>query len=174
MEKQHTLRLAGVIRESIVDGPGIRMTVFVQGCPHHCKGCHNAKTWDFEGGYDTQPERLIEEAKKDPLLKGLTFSGGEPFCQAEALSYLGKLAHEAGFDVFTYTGYTFEELLEGSKENPQWMELLKECDYLVDGPFILEQKNILLRFRGSKNQRILEVKKSLEAGKAVISEEYNK
>jgi len=107
-------------------------------------------------------------------LKGLTFSGGEPFCQAEALSYLGNLAHEAGFDVFTYTGYTFEELLEGSKENPQWMELLKECDYLVDGPFILEQKNILLRFRGSKNQRILEVKKSLEAGKAVISEEYNK
>ena len=154
-DKQHTLRLAGVIRESIVDGPGIRMTIFVQGCPHHCKGCHNAKTWDFDGGYDAQPERLIEEAKKDPLLKGLTFSGGEPFCQAEALSYLGKLAHEAGLDVFTYTGYTFEEYVKDK-------EIINYLDVIVDGRFEEDKKDLSLKFRGSSNQRIWRKNKNNE------------
>ncbi len=165
------LRLAGVIRESIVDGPGIRMTVFVQGCPHHCKGCHNEQTWDFEGGYDSTAEKIIEEAKKDPLLKGLTFSGGEPFCQAESLAALGKMAHQNGLNVVTYTGFIFEYLQKHFDEKPEWKKLLEQTDYLIDGPFILEQRDLLLHFRGSKNQRILDVKKSLELKQAVTAEE---
>lgn len=164
------LRLAGVIRESIVDGPGIRMTVFTQGCPHHCKGCHNEQTWDFSGGYDSSTERILEEAKKDPILRGLTFSGGEPFSQAEALSVLAKEAKENGYDIFCYTGYTFEHLLSQFDAHPEYKELLSNCDWLVDGPFILEKRSLMLKFRGSTNQRILDVKKSLEMGKAVETE----
>lgn len=164
------LRLAGVIRESIVDGPGIRMTIFTQGCPHHCKGCHNEQTWDFKGGYDSSTERILEEAKKDPILRGLTFSGGEPFCQAEALSILAKEAKELGLNIFCYTGYTFEYLLSHFDTNPEYEALLSQCDYLVDGPFVLEERSLMLKFRGSKNQRILDVKKSLECGFAVETE----
>lgn len=161
------LRLAGVIRESIVDGPGIRMTVFTQGCPHHCKGCHNEQTWDFEGGYDSSTQRILEEAQKDPILRGLTFSGGEPFSQAESLSILAKEAKEKGYDIFCYTGYTFEHLISQFDAHPEYKELLSYCDWLVDGPFVLEKRSLMLKFRGSTNQRILDVKKSLECGRAV-------
>ena len=164
------LRLAGVVRESIVDGPGIRMTVFVQGCPHHCKGCHNAHTWDFEGGYDGSVERIIEEAGKDPLIKGITLSGGEPFEQAEALTALARQARAIGLNIFCYTGYTFEYLHEHFDEHPEYRELLEECDWLVDGPFIEEQMSLMLHFRGSRNQRILDVPASLREGKAVLSD----
>lgn len=164
------LRLAGVIRESIVDGPGIRMTVFTQGCPHHCKGCHNEQTWDFEGGYDSSTERILEEAQKDPLLRGLTFSGGEPFSQAQNMAILAKEAKEKGYDIFCYTGYTFEKLLSEFDTHPEYKELLEHCDWLVDGPFVLEKRSLMLKFRGSTNQRILDVKKSLECGKAVETE----
>ncbi len=161
------LRLAGVIRESIVDGPGIRMTVFTQGCPHHCKGCHNEQTWDFDGGYESSTERILEEAQKDPLLRGLTLSGGEPFSQAEALAQLAKDAHVLGYDIFCYTGYTFEKLVSEFDVHPEYKALLQECDWLVDGPFILEKRSLMVKFRGSTNQRILDVKKSLESGKAI-------
>ncbi len=164
------LRLAGVIRESIVDGPGIRMTVFTQGCPHHCKGCHNEQTWDFNGGYDSSTERILEEAQKDPILRGLTFSGGEPFSQAESLAILAKEAKEKGYDIFCYTGYTFENLVSQFKEHPEYKALLEQCDWLVDGPFILEKRSLMLKFRGSTNQRILDVKKSLSCGCAVETE----
>lgn len=161
------LRLSGVIKNSIVDGPGFRLTVFCQGCPHHCKGCHNEKTWSFESGFDASIEKIIDVAKKQPLLQGLTFSGGEPFCQAEAFAQLGKLAHENGYNVVTYTGYTFEKLLENSENNPHWKSLLEQTDYLIDGKFILEEKSLMLKFRGSKNQRIIDVKKSLISGSVV-------
>ena len=161
------LRLAGVIRESIVDGPGIRMTVFTQGCPHHCKGCHNEQTWDFEGGYDSSTERILEEAQKDPLLKGLTLSGGEPFAQAEALSVLAKEAKALGYDIFCCTGYTFEKLVSEFETHPEYKNLLENCDWLVDGPFVLEKRSLMLKFRGSTNQRILDVKKSLLSMTAV-------
>ena len=158
------LRLAGVIRESIVDGPGIRMTIFTQGCPHHCKGCHNEQTWDFQAGYESSTERILEEAQKDPLLRGLTFTGGEPFAQAESMAVLAKEAKALGYDIFCYTGYTFEKLYSEFKSNPEYKELLTYCDWLVDGPFILEKRSLMLKFRGSTNQRILDVKKSLEYG----------
>lgn len=171
MSEQRTkLQLAGVVRESIVDGPGIRMTVFVQGCPHHCKGCHNQHTWSFEGGYTSSVERILEEAAKDKLLKGITLSGGEPFTQAKALAKLSKEAHAMGLNVFCYTGYTFEALYQQFDAHPEYRELLEQCDWLVDGPFIEEEMSLMLHFRGSRNQRILNVKESLEKGEAVLSD----
>lgn len=170
MNEKTKLKLAGVVRESIVDGPGIRMTVFVQGCPHHCKGCHNQHTWSFDGGYTTSVDRIIEEAAKDKLLKGITLSGGEPFTQAKALTELSQKAHAMGLNIFCYTGYTFEALISQFDEHPEYKELLEECDWLVDGPFIEEEMSLMLHFRGSRNQRILDVPESLRQGKAVLSE----
>lgn len=169
-ETKTPLRLAGVVRESIVDGPGIRMTVFVQGCPHHCKGCHNRHTWDFDGGYMSSVERVLEEAAKDKLLRGVTLSGGEPFTQAAALTVLAKGARAMGLNVFCYTGYTFEQLTEMFPAHPEFRELLEQCDWLVDGRFIEEEMSLMLHFRGSRNQRILDVPQSLSQGRAVISD----
>ncbi len=164
------LRLAGVVRESIVDGPGIRMSVFVQGCPHHCKGCHNVHTWDPSGGYDGTVERILEEASKDPLVCGLTLTGGEPFEQAEALSVLAQRARAMGLNIFCYTGYTFEQLYAAFDTHPEYRALLMQCDWLVDGPFVESEMSLMLHFRGSRNQRILDVPASLKEGRAVLSE----
>lgn len=161
------IRMAGVANDSIVDGEGIRFTLFVQGCPHNCEGCHNPQTHDFKSGYIDDTDKILEQIKQNPLLDGVTFSGGEPFCQAEALSYLGKQLKGLGYDIVTYTGYTFEYLLEhGNKEN-KWLDLLKVSDFLVDGRFELDKKRWDLRFRGSSNQRYLDCKESLKQGKAI-------
>ena len=158
------LRLAGIVRESIVDGPGIRFTVFAQGCPRRCPGCHNAQTWPFEGGFEAAPQRLLEEMQKDPLVTGLTLSGGEPFGQPAAMAELARLAHEAGYSVISYTGYLYEELLELAKTQPAVIDLLRNVDVLIDGPFVQELKSYDLRFRGSSNQRSIDVPASLAAG----------
>lgn len=164
----HTpLRLAGVIRESVVDGPGWRFVVFSQGCIHHCEGCHNPQTHDPDGGYESSVERIITEVKKDPLLRGVTLSGGDPFEQAENFSVLAREVHKLGLDVMTYTGYTIEQLMKGMEKNEGWRSLLEETDILVDGKFILEKKSLECKFRGSVNQRILDPKKSIELGRAV-------
>ncbi len=163
------LKLAGVVKESIVDGPGIRYTVFVQGCPHHCPGCHNPETHPFEGGTESDTETLFADFQKHPFLKGITFSGGEPFCQPAPLAELGKSVHAAGKDVMTYTGYTYEQLVE--KHNPDVDALLRETDLLVDGPFILAQRNLELKFRGSENQRLIDLKKTRETGSLTLLEE---
>ena len=102
-----TLRLAGVMRESIVDGPGIRMTIFGQGCPHHCEGCHNPETHDPNGGYISHPENILKAISENPLLQGVTFSGGEPFFQAEAFSELGEEIKKRGLHIVTYSGRVF-------------------------------------------------------------------
>ena len=109
------IRLAGIIRESIVDGPGMRFTVFIQGCPHKCKGCHNPQTHDFDSGYISDTEAIFEEYKKDPLLSGITFSGGEPFMQPKPLAELAEMVHSVGGNVVSYTGFLFEKLKEMSK-----------------------------------------------------------
>ena len=166
METKHSLRLSGVISDSIVDGKGIRMTVFVQGCPHHCPGCHNPQTHDFSGGYEDTVERLIQKFKEDPLQCGVTLSGGEPFCQAEALSVLASEVKALGKNVWVYSGYTFEELVSGTI--PFARELLSYCDVLVDGRFLMEQRNLTLPFRGSENQRLIDVQASLEQNKPVL------
>ena len=158
------LNLSGIVADSIVDGPGIRTTIFCQGCPHHCPGCHNPETWDFGCGTDVPVEDLAEIVRSNPLCRGVTFSGGEPFAQSEGFARLAVLLKEKGYEVASYSGYTFEELLEGSDAQKK---LLASIDVLIDGPFLLEEKTLEAAFRGSWNQRILDVPKSLAAGKAV-------
>lgn len=165
-----TLRISGVINDSIVDGPGIRLTIFTQGCPHRCEGCHNPQTHDFDGGEDVTIESLLEKVKGNPLLDGVTFSGGEPFCQAKQLYELGLEVKKAGLNVVTYTGYLYEYLTEHADPNNYYNELLSVTDYLVDGPFVLDKRDILLKFKGSSNQRIIDVKKSLAEKKVVEAE----
>ena len=158
------LDLSGIVSDSIVDGPGIRCTVFSQGCPHHCEGCHNPETWEFGVGTQVPVERIVEIVAANPLCRGVTFSGGEPFAQAAGFAKLAKLLKERGYEVASYSGYTFEQLLRG---NPAQRELLSAIDVLIDGPFVLEEKSLEVAFRGSRNQRILDVPKSLAAGEAV-------
>ena len=161
------IRLAGIVKESVVDGPGIRMVVFVQGCPHHCPGCHNENTQDPFGGYLSTVQEVIDQLPSNPLVTGMTFSGGEPFMKAGALAVIGKAAKQRNLSVFTYTGFVFETLLEQSRNNPDIAALLAITDVLIDGPFLLEQRDISLAFRGSGNQRLLDVPTSLRQGKAV-------
>lgn len=163
------LKIAGFANDSIVDGPGLRFTVFFQGCPHHCPGCHNPETWPFEGGTECTPEQLIAMVKRNPLCKGVTLSGGEPFAQAgpEMIEFV-QLARAAGYEVASYTGYTFEELFQNGTEAQK--QLLSLLDILIDGPFLQEQLTLELRFRGSRNQRILNIPQSLAQQKAVWEE----
>ena len=158
------LDLAGIVSDSIVDGPGIRTTVFCQGCPHHCEGCHNPETWEFGCGTPMEEERILEIVRSNPLCRGVTFSGGEPFAQAEGFARLAKLLKAHRYEVAAYSGYTFEQLLRGT---PAQRELLGCIDVLIDGPFLLEQRSLQLPFRGSRNQRILNVPESLSRGEAV-------
>ncbi len=156
------IRIAGVIEESIVDGWGIRYVVFTQGCPHNCPGCHNPETHDFNGGVVIDTDKLIKDFKNNPLLKGITFSGGEPFVQPKPLLELAQRIHALGKDVTCYTGYTYEEII--SSENDDWIKLLDETDVLIDGRFVMEKRNLKLLFRGSSNQRIIDVKQSRKTG----------
>ena len=158
------VNLAGIVTDSIVDGPGLRTTLFAQGCPHHCEGCHNPETWDFSGGTEVSTEAAVEIVKSSPLCRGVTFSGGEPFAQAEGFAEIAKALKGKGYEVASYSGYTFEELLDGTDGQK---ELLHYLDVLIDGPFLLREKSLEIAFRGSRNQRILDVKKSLAAGRAV-------
>lgn len=158
------IRIAGIANDSIVDGPGIRLTVFVQGCPHHCPGCHNPQTHDFEGGREEDTDAILKIMRENILLDGLTLSGGEPFCQSEACSKLAQEAHEAGLNVWCYSGYSFEELIAGKNE---WRELLRQVDVLVDGRFIQEKRTLECPWRGSSNQRLIDVKRSLAEERAV-------
>ena len=162
------IRLSGIVEESIVDGKGIRFVVFTQGCPHNCKGCHNPQTHDFKGGYMEDTDKLFEMFQEDPILKGITFSGGEPFMQPKPLTELAKKVHSVRKDVTCYSGFTFEEIL--NSENEDRVELLKNIDVLIDGKFILEQRNLELSFRGSENQRVIDVKKSLQENKVILLE----
>ena len=156
--------MAGIVGDSIVDGPGIRTTVFSQGCPHHCPGCHNPETWSFGCGTEMDEETILDIVRSNPLCRGVTFSGGEPFAQAEGFCTLAKLLKAAGYEVASYSGYTFEDLAAGTEAQ---QELLKTIDVLIDGPFLMEEKTLEVPFRGSRNQRILDVPKSLDAGAPV-------
>ncbi len=157
------IRIAGTVNDSIVDGPGFRYTVFTQGCPHGCPGCHNPQTHDFCGGRDAQTWEIIREFLNNPLLDGITLSGGEPFAQSLACAELAGAARQAGLSVWAYSGYTFEELMKDADART----LLALCDVLIDGRFEQDQRTLELRFRGSRNQRLIDVRKSLETGKAV-------
>lgn len=163
------LRIAGTVNDSIVDGDGIRFTIFTQGCPHNCEGCHNPQTHDFNGGNIVNTDDLLEKIKQNPLLDGVTFSGGEPFCQAHELALLGKQIKSLGLNITVYTGYTFEELYLNREKN-HWNELLSVTDILIDGRFILKLKDWNIKFRGSSNQRYIDCQASLKEGRAVETE----
>lgn len=159
--------------DSIVDGPGLRMVVWTQGCIHNCKNCHNPQTHDLCGGFEVDTKDIIDKLKILKLQKGITLSGGEPFLQPEALEEIAKEAKENKLDIWAYTGFTFEYLLD--KKNPSYfknLNLLKQIDVLVDGKFMEERKDISLKFRGSSNQRIINVQRSLKYKQIILAEEY--
>jgi len=163
------MRIYGLVQDSIVDGPGFRFSCFVQGCPHHCPGCHNPDSHDFDSGTEMTPAEVISKMLSNPLTDGLTLSGGEPFAQAGDCLAIAKAAHEHGLNVWSYSGWTYEFLLSEGTEDQK--ALLKELDVLVDGPFLLEQRSLSLAWRGSHNQRVIDVQASLAAGKVVLREE---
>ena len=163
------LRVANIVEESIVDGPGVRFVIFAQGCLHRCKGCHNPETFALDGGTLLPVTEIFERISKNPLLEGVTFSGGDPFLQARAFCNLAKMVHRIGLTVMAYTGYIFEDLLEnGSDSSDDILDFLKNIDTLVDGPFKIEERSLDLRFKGSRNQRIIDVRRSLSEGRTVV------
>lgn len=161
-----SIQIAGVTPESVVDGPGLRAVVFFPGCPHHCPGCHNPDTWDPRGGQRLLVDEVWRMLRYNPLLSGITLSGGEPLDQPEGALALARKARAAQGNVMIYTGYTWEEL---SRMNaPVISALLKETALLVDGPFRVAEKDDRLPYRGSRNQRIIDVQASLGKQRPVL------
>lgn len=163
-----TIRLYGLVTDSIVDGPGFRTAIFVQGCPYHCEGCHNPESQPFEGGTVWTLDDVEKKFTNNPLLSGITLSGGEPAEQAAPCAELARRAHQKGLNVWTYTGSTLEKLSERAKEDAALRQLLDETDVLVDGPFILAQRSLELDFCGSKNQRLIDMNKTRRQGKLIL------
>lgn len=161
------INLAGIAYDSVTDGPGIRLVFFVQGCRHRCPGCHNPGTWDLAGGTPYKLDDLYPLIGKYSYMHGITFSGGEPFLQAKPLAALGRKVKEAGYNIVTYTGFYFEEILAHSRKSASWLDLLKVTDLLIDGPYLEDQRHTNLPFCGSANQRLLHVPATLKAGKPV-------
>ncbi|MCL1820138.1 MAG: anaerobic ribonucleoside-triphosphate reductase activating protein [Oscillospiraceae bacterium] len=160
------LRVCDLIQDSIVDGIGLRFVVFLQGCELNCPDCHNPQTHDLNGGYLITIEELLEQIDKNPLLRGVTISGGEPFLQAENAAVLARFVRERGLDVWCWTGKTWEELTKPDAP-PEWGLLLEQADILVDGPYVTEKRTLALPWRGSSNQRVIDAQASLESGKVV-------
>ncbi len=152
------IQIFGLVQDSIVDGPGLRLAVFVQGCSHHCPGCHNPGSHDPQGGSAMDTEEILATMAKNPLCAGLTLSGGEPFEQAEACLALAQGARELGKSVWAYSGYTLEELWK--KQDPAVQALLENLDVLVDGPYIEGERSLELKFRGSRNQRLIDMQET--------------
>ena len=161
------MRIAGLVQDSIVDGPGLRFTVFAQGCERCCDGCQNPSAMDLDGGSEMAVGEIIAEMDINPLTDGLTLTGGEPFLQAADCVLLAAAAREKGLNVWIYSGATFEELLVLADSDSSVGELLGLCDVLVDGRFILGERSLSVKWRGSRNQRVVDLPKSLAAGQAV-------
>ncbi len=159
------IKLAADIQcDSIVDGPGIRSVIWFQGCPHACPGCQNPETHDINAGIQISLEEIKEKIKNLEYQDGITLSGGDPFMQPEAASEIAKYAHELGYNVWCYTGYLYENILK----NPKLTNLLEQIDVLIDGPFIMKKKSLECIYRGSKNQRLIDVPKSLAQKEVVL------
>ena len=161
-----TINLFGTADDSIVDGPGIRFAIFAQGCSHECPGCHNPGAQPFKGGKPSSTAELMKRIEANPLLTGITLSGGEPFEQAESLIELARTVRKKGLTVWAYSGYLYEELTAGVPSEAASL-LLEHVDVLVDGPYREDKKSLDLRWRGSSNQRLIDVHQSKSAGKAV-------
>lgn len=165
MSNMTSIRISGIESESIVDGEGIRYVIFTQGCPHHCPGCHNPQTHSFDSGKLVPIENILDDiSKRKDWIDGITLSGGEPFCQIGQCSIIAEQAQKMGLSVWCYTGYLFEDLYR------QGIELLKHIDVLVDGPFVQDEKSLELDFRGSHNQRIIDIPESLKEGVAILKQ----
>jgi len=162
------IRIAGFEPESIVDGPGYRFALFTQGCPHGCPQCHNPETHDAAGGRLGDTQEIIAQLGKNPLVRGITLSGGEPMMQAQALCEIAQAAREKGLGVWCYTGFTLEALLGENRADR--MALLALVDVLVDGPFVAAQRSLDLLYCGSRNQRLIRVKETLETGRICLFE----
>jgi anaerobic ribonucleoside-triphosphate reductase activating protein len=166
MEK--TIKLSGIAYESLVNGPGMRRVFFAQGCKHNCKGCFNPDTHDFNGGEERDVDELIKDTLNNPILRGVTFSGGDPWEQADKFAYMAKVFKDNGLDIWSYTGYTFEYIIENKDERSGWNDLLNNIDVLVDGKFEEDKMKDGIKFKGSTNQRIIDVKESLRLNKIII------
>lgn len=164
-----TIRLASLIHDSIVDGEGLRSVVFTQGCPHNCPGCHNQASIPYDGGTVLDIDVVIDDILARDLKK-VTFSGGEPMIQAKALYQIAKVLKEHDYNLWSYTGYTMDALLK--HRDPYVRKLLETLDILIDGRFILAERSIATLFRGSRNQRIIDVPKSLAANKPIVASQY--
>ena len=165
MEK--TIRLSGIAYESLVNGPGMRRVFFAQGCKHNCKGCFNKDTHDLYGGEERNIDSLIKDTLDNPILSGVTFSGGDPWEQADKFAYMAKAFKDKKMSVWSYTGYTFEYIIGNQYEHEGWTELLNNIDVLVDGKFEVDKQQDGLKFRGSINQRIIDIKESLRLNKVI-------
>ena len=161
------VRIAGMVQDSIVDGPGLRMTIFMQGCPHKCCGCHNPHTHDLDGGYVVDADDIIDQINCNPLLDGITFSGGEPLEQGEAIVYIVSKIEVERLTVWCYTGWMWEEIMQDAWK--KWV--VGWVDVLVDGRFMIDKRTLELKWRGSENQRIINVQGSLSGGKVVLWDE---
>lgn len=164
------LKIAGLHKYSVVDGPGLRTVVFTQGCPHDCPACHNSQTQDPDGGSWVDIHELAQQILSEKGVRGVTFSGGEPFLQAQALSALAVPLKAQQLHLVVYSGYTFEVLMERARQDAAVAALLAAADLLIDGPFVLAQRDTSLLYRGSRNQRIIDIAASLPLGSAVLSE----
>lgn len=167
------IRLAADLQsDSIVDGKGIRTVIWTQGCAHHCLGCQNPSTWDFNGGDEVDVDDVLKRIDELEGQSGITFSGGDPFFQSAPCAYIAKYAKKKGFDIWAYTGYEFETLIKLSETKKDILDFLKQIDVLVDGKFVIELKSYNCIFRGSTNQRIIDVQRSLKEKKTILVEEY--
>ncbi len=165
-----TVNVAGIKKESLIDGPGVSFVVFLQGCLQSCPGCHNPETRSLDGGYQVNIDELFEDISSSRGIDTVVLSGGEPFLQAEPLSFLAARLKKRSYRMVVYSGYTFEQLSGSSSSNNAYLKLLQQTDILIDGPFMEEEKDLNLAFRGSKNQRIIDVPASLKDGHPVLFE----
>ena len=164
------IRLASELQiDSIVDGKGIRAVLWTQGCSHKCVGCHNQSTWDFDGGKEVEVEKIKKEISSLKAHDGITLSGGDPLFQVEPCLEIAKYCKSLKMNVWCYTGFTLEELLK--MNNPHLKELLLNIDVLVDGKFILKERSLDLLFKGSRNQRVIDLSRSLKEGRIILLDE---
>ena len=161
-------------KDSIVDGEGLRAVIWTQGCPHHCFGCHNEHTHSFKGGYIKSVEDLKQEISELKGHNGITLSGGEPLMQITAITEIAKYARSLKLNVWCYTGFTYEQIEDMITKDERYKEFLNYVDVLIDGKFMIEQKSLNLKYRGSKNQRIINVKKTLKAGHVCTIKKHEK
>ena len=159
------IRVLDIIEDTMVDGTGLRTSIYAAGCAHRCQGCHNPQSWDFGAGRLMSTEEIMDIIKADPFAD-VTFSGGDPMYQADGFAELAAaIKRDTDKTIWCYTGFTFEELLADETKH----RLLSLIDVLVDGPFVQEQRDLSLRFRGSRNQRLIDVPTSLEQGRVVTT-----